>query len=526
MAVFPFENLSGDPELDGMGEYAAFGISDGLSRMDESQPVSQDAVRRVLQSAGEDASAREIAADLGAGTSVTGVFFSRDDTLELRAEITAVGSGEVIHTVDASGRADDPSEVVETLRQRVMGAVATMLGDDRSTLAISRPLSYQAYQAWARATERFDALDWPGFLHQCREAYRLDTTFMAPLMGMVTAYGNLGRPTDQDSILSILEHRRSELRPGNLVMLEYLHGWMSDDPERMLEALRVVVRDHDRGWWITLLGTLVNRGRPEEALQLWEDYREGRISAPRRWTSLELPPFWMALAAAQHVTGRYREELATARHARELMPDAVRLRLPEIRALVALDRWEEARSLIDEVENIEQPSSPRGWSPVLVVYWVGADMARHGHAVEARAAAERVISWLRSRDPEGSPFEMANALLLADRPAEALELAQPLVEEYPDEVWAHRLLGIALARTGDRPGAEAEARWLEELERPYLKGDHIRLRAAIVAHLGQKELAVRLLRQAIFSFRRLHYDPDYAPLWGYDPFERLIAPRG
>jgi serine/threonine-protein kinase len=44
VAVFPFENHSGDPTLDDVGEYVAFAIMDGLNWMDEGTVLSRDAV--------------------------------------------------------------------------------------------------------------------------------------------------------------------------------------------------------------------------------------------------------------------------------------------------------------------------------------------------------------------------------------------------------------------------------------------------------------------------------------------------
>ena len=53
--------------------------------------------------------------------------------------------------------------------------------------------------------------------------------------------------------------------------------------------------------------------------------------------------------------------------------------------------------------------------------------------------------------------------------------------------------------------------------------------AAIAAHLDQKEEALRLLRQALQEGRPvafLHADPWVMPLWGYEPFEQVVGPKG
>ena len=83
--------------------------------------------------------------------------------------------------------------------------------------------------------------------------------------------------------------------------------------------------------------------------------------------------------------------------------------------------------------------------------------------------------------------------------------------------------------TGDTAGAEAEAAWFEQLDRPYLFGEDTYWRAVILAHLGQLDEAVLLLRQAYREGRgrwEIGDDPNLKPLWGDEQFEQFVAPRG
>jgi serine/threonine protein kinase/TolB-like protein len=498
VAVFPFDNLSGEAALDRVGEAVVFGIVDGLSWMDEAQVVGRDAVRDALRSSGQGAGAREIAADLGAGTSVTGVVMSLGDSLHLRAQVTSVATGEVQHAVDASGLSADERVIIEELKQRVMGAVAMMVSDEPSTRYLLTAPTYEAFQAFARGQERFDASDHQGALERYREAYRLDTTFVSALNGMATAYANLWQPELLDSVVTLLESRRSELHPIEQHYNDQRRARLEGDRMRSVEAVRATFQldpGPHAGW---LIVEAVHAGRPEEALQVWEESDEGQTP------SFDSPSPWYRVVTAQHMTGRYQEQLATARRARELFSERPRFRFQEIQGLVALGRLDEAGGLVDELESIERPA-------------------------EADQVAERAVSWYRAQDSESYRLGMVEALLLSDRPEEAERLIRVVLTEYPEGLEAHALLGNALARTGDPAGAEGEARWLEELDRPYLGGANTYSRAAIAAHLGQRDLAVRLLRQAIqegVSFEFLHYEPVFAPLWGYEPFEQVIAPRG
>ena len=110
-------------------------------------------------------------------------------------------------------------------------------------------------------------------------------------------------------------------------------------------------------------------------------------------------------------------------------------------------------------------------------------------------------------------------------------LLGPLVEQDEGNVIVHGLHGVALALTGDREGAEAEARWCEGLDSPYLRGLNTYWRAAILAHLDRKEEATRLRRQAFQECQSYFSMPapadlNFMPLWGFEPYEQLITPTG
>jgi len=93
----------------------------------------------------------------------------------------------------------------------------------------------------------------------------------------------------------------------------------------------------------------------------------------------------------------------------------------------------------------------------------------------------------------------------------------------------HGLHGIALALTEEIEDAEAEERWCEESDRSDVFGVNKSRQGAILSHLDQKEEATNLVRQALqegWSFWGLTGNFVLKPLWGYEPYEQLIAPKG
>ena len=86
---------------------------------------------------------------------------------------------------------------------------------------------------------------------------------------------------------------------------------------------------------------------------------------------------------------------------------------------------------------------------------------------------------------------------------------------------------------GDTLKARAYYERLEEHQEAgdglFYKGDGPFYQAAIAAHLGEKDLAVRLLGRAHAkgtNIYRSSHTGFFEPLWNYAPFEELVRPKG
>ncbi len=90
--------------------------------------------------------------------------------------------------------------------------------------------------------------------------------------------------------------------------------------------------------------------------------------------------------------------------------------------------------------------------------------------------------------------------------------------------------GFFAAMAGDTAQARTDAEWLTTLDRPYLHGVNTLGRAIIAGALGEREEAVRLLRQAfsegvVYGWY-LTWDSAFLPLRDYPPLQELIRPKG
>lgn len=89
-------------------------------------------------------------------------------------------------------------------------------------------------------------------------------------------------------------------------------------------------------------------------------------------------------------------------------------------------------------------------------------------------------------------------------------------------------LALAQAAHGDRSRARAVADSLGGLHRRWLHGEHTYWRAAIMGAIGERDLAVELLKQAYRegqSMQSWHYHSALTALHGYPPFDALVRPH-
>jgi len=497
VAVFPFVNRTGDPTLDHFGPLAADRIAEGLSWIGAMRMVASSRVEEALRNQAEGETIQELAEDLEAGA-----------------------NGERGFSVESSGPALDPGLILADLQQRAAGGMFLSRSMSMDPRFLLRMPTFSAAQSFVRGGSISRSGDQLGALPHYFESYEADTTFLQPLLSAASALESWFRWSEADSLLAILGHRLDQMSRFQRLSFELTSSAVSGNHVETLRLYRLMIQeDSELDPWYMLGRHALVAGYAVEALEALE-------GMPEEYREYQWLWYWEHLAWANHAVGRFQGALDAAREGRARFPEFVNLRWREIQALVAMGRLEETVPLLDELERMEPDEIN---SPGVALQRVATDLARFGHREEARRMAERAIDWYLARDPEGYQSGRARGLLLANRPRDALGLLESMVEEDPDNITLRGLLGVALALTDDPTRAEAQATWLEELDRPFLHGSNTYWRAAILGHLGRKDEAVRLLRRAFeegLSHQLRHPDPLLLPLWDYEPFEELMAPKG
>jgi tRNA A-37 threonylcarbamoyl transferase component Bud32/TolB-like protein len=536
--VLPYDNQTGDPDLDPIGRMVAEEITEGLARTGEIQVVPSMMVLEALArnrggegGEGEEAAVQQLARETNAGIAVTGAYYRRGDEMEVHSEVVDLAAGEPLGAVETvRGSIEDPREAVAPVRDRVVGVLATRLrpGTAWEVPASVQPPTYEAYQDYVRGNELWLHQRYLAAAEWYTRAYEADTTFLRSLMIAASAYGNGGDPVRFDSLLRVIEPRREELAPYDRLRLDYGLAGQRGDRAAQLRAARAATELVPFGTQrLALVLSLVQNNRPREAQESLEEVWDDFLSVTEGWS-----PVWYIRTEIYHLLEDHERELEVAREGRQVVADVLLGLGLEAPALAALGRIEELDEVVNQV--MAAPESP-GENPGTVLEFVAEELRAHGHAEEAGRVIEEALSWLEMEPEEfqrtAEARQLRGRLLYLNQDwSEAEAVFEELSGEGPESSTILGSLGVIAARLGDSVAADGFSRGLAALEEPYRLGQNTLWRARIEAVRGNQEEAVTLLRRAFgegvgFGIW-LHRDPALAPLADYPPFQEFVRPKG
>lgn len=556
VAVGLFENHTGDPSLDPLGSMAADWLTDGILRTGLAEVVPTVATLFVASTLSPENrnsrsrnDVRRLAEETGAGTIVSGSYYRLRDSLQFQAHVVDAKRDKLLRVVaPVAGPADRPLELIEMLRQRVLGALAAHFDTTAESFGVlNSPPTYAAYKAYLEALRLFSQLRFAEAIPHLDAAFALDSTFMSALMAKAWAHANIGELTRFDSVARVLESRRERLSPAEGYELDWLKATRRGDLSGARRALRQqTALTPDPGARHTEAVFALRTNHPREAISALTTRDRGSIHW-RTWSWT-----WQVPTEAYHLLGNHKEELKEARRGREQHGDLLVTMYFEILAQAALGQVGAVHSLLDEA--LQLPPKPI-WTYGSVAAGAALELRAHGRPDSALRVMQRAIDWYSARlaeDPgqANNRYGLARCLYWTDRWSEARELLARLVAEIPKEgaPWHGigtasdfdylGLLGAVAAKQGDRDEALRIAQRLGAIEGPnFLFGHPTLWRAKIAALLEDRDRAVGLLRDAISQGLMpldlthglgytmwLHRDLEFESLRDYPPFQNLMRP--
>lgn len=382
IAVAPFRNETGDSALAFVGRIAVDWVV---------QSLVQTQLVEVVAPGFREASLPRFADRPGtpnAGLIVRGSYARSADSLVLQVQIVEAATGRVVRAVGpVSGPLLEPLVAIERLRQRLAGALATLVDRrlSRWSDAASQPASFEAYRAFDEGLAAFfsanDGFDFAKAGRLLVHAAAIDTQFSVPLVWSFYAFSNAGDSIRSDSVLRAFESRRERLPRLDRALLDALTAISRLDPVARHQAFQEAVAIAPNSEWVYKLADVafeLHRIGETDSLLTALDPDGGWI---RDW-----PGYWRMRSNVAYEQGRHEDELSLAMRGDGRNPGDRVNTYAAGRALASLGRKAELLAFIDQGL---ASSPPRMDSYDLLRIMSAARL--HGHIDIAAEIARRAL---------------------------------------------------------------------------------------------------------------------------------------
>ncbi len=530
VAVIPFENLTGQADLTYVGNLAAEEILAGVLQAGHTG-VDRNAVRVLLNAPGRTPAdlVRRLAERRGATIVVNGSYSLERDSLRIRARVIDAATERTLFVIEPErGSRTDPLVALTPLRERILGGLLTSAEARQITVALRPPFA-EAYREYAKVLRNVPCAEAKPALER---AIAIDSTFVDPYEALFDCiafdYFN-GYVLERRALTARLARVRGQLSAYDQLRLGFMVGTAYGDDAAALSSARELYQLTHSPKWAYETGRLATKlMRPWLAI---EYLTKSDSSYFERGASGE----FRALAIAYHLAGEYERALRTVERGRKAAPTEIWGE----EFMIAYGALHQPQRVLAYADSTLSRMSTLGPLEVWVNPFLrpALDLKRHGDFSTARALVDRYIAAVRAAaEAKDQPQFRAVALafgfnLLGDTDSTKFYVLRSGSFFLPPRATVTSAVqrAIWLMRAGDSTVARALAdSLLTDSSTQMLNGAREYHRAALLAELGQRDEAVRLLRQAS-TLGAMHWGWTYVDilkrLHGYPPFEDLIRPR-
>ena len=538
--VAPFDNATGDTVLDALGAMAADWIGQGLASVPGIEVVdprtalaTHDVVQRIPWPLRSHDQARAMAQEVGAGTLVSGVFYSEGDSLLFQAKITDLIHGRLVRALAPlkASRAT-PSQAMGELERRAAGSLA-MVSDSTAgtrTGSLAEPPSLEAYREVYRGVEAYFRSDTAGEYAHFEHAARVDTRYTTPLVFLAFARTYNSQYAIADTVVRRAERLSDRLAPAERALLDHVEAMIAGDRGGAVRAATrfTALMPGSQESPLLLASVALSTLKPKLALEAL-----ARVD-PDRGLNLAAPFYWLYQAEAAAQLGDWGKSLAMAQAGVRRFPDDEGPYRLEARALARLGRLAEMEDVIAALPSERDPEISQ--ARLAVRLWGDLRASGRREAADRLVARyARLLDAYRGDTARETRFTRGKILWRAGRAAEARDIFAALAARDTGDNRLRDLaqLGLTEVALGDRDAAQRAEQELAAAKRRYDRGTPKLLQAEIAAAVGDRDGAVRLLREGLALGMGLELlaggllgNSDLEPLFGYPAFEELVKPSG
>jgi len=527
-----FENRTGDRALDQVGGMASDWVAEGLERTGVVAVASarraeavEPAPRTPEASSDANADARR-AANLGAGTLVTGAYYNVGDHLRFHVKISDVARGEVLDAFDAEGgTVSDASQPLEAVRQRTVGGLASLVDPRLSSWVrvASKPPSYEAYREFVTGQSIWGS-DRRGALRHFLRATALDSTFYAARVEAAILHRLVGECQRTEAIAADLDAVRNELAPYEHHVLDGQVAQCRGEWQRAYDEARAVADLRPRSAFLeySLALQAMQLGRFMEAKDLLGRHRLEQGVAEVG------PNFALVYAQVLSATGDASHGIDVARWSRARSPSYARAWVLEATLLARDGHPEQAEHLVDTM--LVRPLAPSS-TVASGLRRVSAALIARGDTAAGRRTLTRALGALdamaRRQGDRSLPLERAEILYELGRHGDAQAAFADLAASDSANVDLRGYTGLVAATCDDSTDVDVADHWLATSRTPYTFTRTL-YRARIAASLGRRAQALTFLTAALdeggrFMVPAIREYAEFASLRNDAEFRRLLT---
>jgi len=201
LAVMPFENLTGDKNIDWMGGGIADVIAMKLCRLEKINVIDRTQVENIWKEIKKSEnidkeSALKIAGMVGADRVVMGAFQKIEDNIRVTVRLVNVLDGTVIGTTDATNKYANLFTLEDSIALNITDKLNIKITDaERVELKKFTPTNnINAFEFVAKATNAFISKDIQGAIEFCKKALEIDPSYIQANLALGYFYewsGNL-----------------------------------------------------------------------------------------------------------------------------------------------------------------------------------------------------------------------------------------------------------------------------------------------------------------------------------------------
>ncbi len=537
-----FENLTGDPAEQKLGNVICDSISQGLegTKLVSVIPatinrVSAESIINQGVEGGGGGSVVSQAEQSGAGIAIYGSYFWQSYDLKIQTKIINVETGEVLNSLNpVSGPLMSPRKVVGELQERVASAMSLYYStyDYLAEATRSWPPLYSAYKLYEEGMKSFGHGDYQEAVDNFGEAQKIDPEFLTPAVMKATAMANLEKVEQAGALFEDLKKKGNQLNELDRTYVDFSLASNNGDVLRSYQYARQLV-DLESSH-----RTLINAGlralwlnRPNDALEIFQKTDPALKMAPMDAFAYHF------YSAALRQLGNNDEALKVAQEGVEEFPFNFIALTAETIALAKLGQMDEVNRRISSSYRF----TPLGeFSTGKLLLDTGMVLAADGNVSGAAELYDQAFQWVEKLpadmvETDEHQFFYAELLYRAGKYEEAKKIFSTLASEYSEYPIPRGYVGLCAARLANTREALEVFNDMRTAEYPDSYGWDSYMRARIAALINDKEQATSLLQEAFtrnfpnvisWTMDNLLNETDFDSVRETDAYVAILQPKG